>query len=219
MSILEQKSRDLSRPFLEAVASALAKVNISPDGVTYAGLVLTFGVAALTALGKMQWAGLAYLFAGACDALDGTLARVSGKGSRFGAFLDSSIDRIEESIVFLGLVIYYTRAGATGWEIPTILVAAIASLMVSYTRARAEAVGVDCQVGFMTRPPRVGILILGLLLNQVFIAVVVIAAASVVTTIHRLVHVWRMTGGEKGGWSPPQQGYSPPEPTKTDPTD
>jgi CDP-diacylglycerol--glycerol-3-phosphate 3-phosphatidyltransferase len=183
---------------LEAVGRVLARLHVSPDAVTYLGLVLTVGVAVLAALGEIRWAGVAYIVAAVCDALDGTLARVSGKGSRFGAFLDSTIDRFEESIVFVGLSVYY------------VLGVAIASLMVSYTRARAEAVGVACNVGFMTRVPRVATMIVGMLLDQVLIALIILAATSLYTTFHRMVHVWRMTGGEAGGWDPPQAVWMPP---------
>jgi CDP-diacylglycerol--glycerol-3-phosphate 3-phosphatidyltransferase len=201
MAFIEQKARDVSRPTLEAVGRRLAKWNVSPDAVTYLGLVLTIGVAVLAAVGEIRWAGVAYIVAAICDALDGTLARVSGKGSRFGAFLDSSIDRFEESIVFLGLSIYYAQVGGL-YEIPLILVASIGSLMVSYTRARAEAVGVACKVGFMTRPPRVVVMIVGMILDQVLIALIVLAVTTLFTSFHRMYHVWKMTGGEAGGWGP-----------------
>jgi CDP-diacylglycerol--glycerol-3-phosphate 3-phosphatidyltransferase len=209
MSFVDQKARDVTRPALEAVASRLARWNVSPDLVTYLGLVLTIGVAVLAGLGEIRWAGVAYIFAAVFDAMDGTLARVSGKGSRFGAFLDSTIDRFEESIVFLGLIIYYSRVGGQ-IEIPLILVAAIASLMVSYTRARAEAVGVACKVGFMTRVPRVAIMIVGMILGQILITLIVLAATSLFTAFHRMYHVWRMTGGEHGGWGPVKEPHSPP---------
>lgn len=201
MAFIEQKARDVSRPILEAVSKRLAKWAVSPDAVTYLGLVLTIGVAVLAAIGEIRWAGVAYIVAALCDALDGTLARVSGKGSRFGAFLDSSIDRFEESIVFLGLSIHYAQVGGL-LEIPLILVASIGSLMVSYTRARAEAVGVACKVGFMTRPPRVVIMIVGMILDQVLIALIVVAVTTLFTAFHRMYHVWKTTGGEAGGWGP-----------------
>jgi CDP-diacylglycerol--glycerol-3-phosphate 3-phosphatidyltransferase len=206
MAFIEQKARDVSRPTLEAVSRWLAKWNVSPDAVTYLGLILTIGVAVLAALGEIRWAGVAYIVAAICDALDGTLARVSGKGSRFGAFLDSSIDRFEESIVFLGLSIYYAQVGGL-YEIPLILVVSVGSLMVSYTRARAEAVGVACKVGFMTRPPRVVVMIAGLILDQVLIALIVLAVTTLFTASHRMYHVWRMTGGEAGGWRPVQEPF------------
>jgi CDP-diacylglycerol--glycerol-3-phosphate 3-phosphatidyltransferase len=180
--------------------------------VTYLGLLLTIGVAALAAIGEIRWAGVAYIFAAVCDAIDGTLARVSGKGSRFGAFLDSTIDRFEESIVLLGLSIYYARVGGLA-EIPLILVVAVGSLMVSYTRARAEAVGVACKVGFMTRPPRVTIMIVGMILDQVLIALIILAVTSLFTAFHRMYHVWRATGGDKGGWGVVKEPFVLPGPT------
>jgi CDP-diacylglycerol---glycerol-3-phosphate 3-phosphatidyltransferase len=202
MSSIEQKARDVSRPSLERIGRRLARWNVSPDWVTYLGLILTVGVAILAGLGKIQWAGVAYILAAICDAMDGTLARVSGKGSRFGAFLDSTIDRFEESIVFLGLIIHYARIGGQ-MEIPLVLVATVGSLMVSYTRARAEAVGVECKVGFMTRPPRVAILIIGMIVDQVFITLIILAVTSLFTSFQRMYHVWKTTGGEDGGWAPP----------------
>jgi CDP-diacylglycerol--glycerol-3-phosphate 3-phosphatidyltransferase len=211
MSFIEQKARDVSRPTLEAVSRTLARWNISPDAVTYMGLLLTIGVAALAALGEIRWAGVAYIFASVCDAVDGTLARVSGRGSRFGAFLDSTIDRFEESIVLLGLSIHYARVGGLV-EIPLILVVAVGSLMVSYTRARAEAVGVACKVGIMTRPPRVVIMIVGMILDQVLIALIILAITSLFTAFHRMYHVWRATGGDKGGWGTVQEPFVLPVP-------
>lgn len=220
MSFIEQKARDVSRPALETIGRTLARWNVSPNAVTYLGLLLTAGVAILAALGEIRWAGVAYIVAGACDAMDGTLARVSGRGSRFGAFLDSTIDRFEESIVFVGLAVYYARVGGE-WEIPLILVVAVASLMVSYTRARAEALGVPCTVGFMTRPPRVAILIAGLILDLVPAALILLAATSLFTAFHRMYHVWTLTGGEAAGWALPRepfalQGLSAQEPEPED---
>ncbi len=211
MSLIEQKARELSRPILESIGQALARWNISPNAVSYLGLVLTIGVALLAAWGKFRWSGAVYIVAALCDALDGALARASGKGSRFGAFLDSTLDRLEESVVFLGLIVYYARAGRP-IEPPLILLVTVGSLMVSYTRARAEAVGVTCREGLMTRPFRVALMIAGLTLNQVLIALIVLAVTSLFTTIQRMVHVWQMTGGEKGGWGPVKEPFSPPVP-------
>ena len=216
MSVLDRKAREITRPALEAVGRTLARWHVSPDAMTYLGLVLTIGVAVIAAIGEIRWAGVAYIFAAACDALDGTLARVSGRGSRFGAFLDSNIDRIEESIVFLGLTVYYAGIGKQ-WEIALILVATVGSLMVSYSRARAEAVGVDCKVGFMTRVPRVAIMIVGMILNQVLIALIILAATTWFTSFHRMYHVWRITGGESGGWGPVKEPFVLPYPPVQEP--
>jgi len=209
MSFIEQKAREVSRPTLESVGRALARWHISPDAVTYLGLLLTAGVAVLLALGHIRWGGLAYILAALCDALDGTLARVSGRGSRFGAFLDSTIDRYEESIVFLGLIIYYARVGGQ-LEIPLLLVTTSASLMVSYTRARAEGLAVSCNVGILSRPPRVAILIVALILNQVLVGLIILAAVSLFTSFQRMYHVWRTTGGQAAGWALPAKPYVAP---------
>ncbi|MFN2289755.1 MAG: CDP-alcohol phosphatidyltransferase family protein [Anaerolineae bacterium] len=209
MSFIEQKARDITRPMLESVARTLAKWKVSPNAITYLGLVLTLGVAVLVALGELRWAGVAYIVASASDAMDGTLARVSGKGSRFGAFLDSTIDRFEESLVFLGLIFYYAQTGSE-LEVTLTLLVTVGSLMVSYTRARAEGLGISCKVGFMTRIPRVAILIAALILNQVLIALIILAVTTLWTTGHRMVHAWKMTGGEAGGWAPPKDIFISP---------
>jgi CDP-diacylglycerol---glycerol-3-phosphate 3-phosphatidyltransferase len=209
MSFIEQKARDITRPPLEAVARTLSKWNVSPNAITYLGLVLTLGVAILAALGSFRWAGVAYIVASVGDAMDGTLARVSGRGSRFGAFLDSTIDRFEESLVFLGLIVYYARSGSE-LEIALTLVVTVGSLMVSYTRARAEALGIRCTVGFMTRIPRVAILIVALILDQVLIALMILAVTTLWTAGHRMYHAWKMTGGEAAGWAPPKDLFISP---------
>lgn len=208
MSFLEKRVRDVSRPGLETVGRVLAGLKLTPDLVTNIGLVLTVAVAVLSGLGRIRWAGVVYILAAVCDALDGTLARVTGKGSRFGAFLDSTVDRFEESIVLLGLLVYYARLGGR-WEGPVILVATVASLMVSYTRARAEALGVSCKVGLMTRPARVFVTIAGMILNQVPITLAIVAATSLFTALHRVYHVWKLTGGEDGGWQPAREPFVP----------
>ncbi len=197
MSLFDQKVREVTRPTLEGIGRFLARWHVSPNAVTLVGLVLTIGVAVIAALGEIRWAGVAYIFAALFDALDGTLARVSGKVSRFGAFLDSTIDRFEESIVFLGLIIYYAQVGGLV-EIPLILVVTVGSLMVSYTRARAEAVGVECKVGFMTRVPRVTIMIVGMILDQVLIALVILAVTSLLTAFHRMLS--RLADDGWRGW-------------------
>lgn len=209
MSFIEQKARAVSRPTLESFCRLLARLHIAPNAVTSLGLLLTAGVAVLLALGYIRWAGVAYIVAAVCDAIDGTLARVSGKGSRFGAFLDSTVDRFEESIVFLGLIIYYARVGSE-WEIALVYVVMVASLMVSYTKARAEGLGVPCNVGILSRPVRVAIVIVAMILDQVFIALVIVAVLSLFTSFQRMYAVWRATGGSNTGWALPREPYITP---------
>lgn len=209
MSIIDRKAREYSRPMLEGIGKTLARWNVSPNLITLLGMVVVAGVAVLAGLGEMRWAGLAYLFSTLFDALDGTLARISGQVSRFGAFFDSTIDRFEESVVFLGLTYYYAIYGSW-WEVPLILLATVGSLMVSYTRARSEAVGINCKVGFMTRVPRVAIMIIGMLLDQVPIALGILVVTTFYTTFHRMYHVWKASGGGPAGWEPVEDPYSPP---------
>jgi len=209
MASLEQRARDISRPLLEALGRALARAHIAPNWVTAAGLVITIAAGVLAGLGFLLWAALVYATGALCDALDGSLARVSGRSSRFGAFLDSTLDRFEEAILFLGLTVYYARQGSV-WEPPLILAAIASSLMVSYTRARAEGLGVACQEGLFTRAVRVAITVVGLLLNQVLVTLVILIVASLFTALQRMVHVWRMTGGEAGGWRLPIKPFIPP---------
>jgi len=209
MASLEQRAREISRPVLESVGRTLARAHISPNWVTGAGLVVTIVAGVLAGLGHFQWAAVVYAAGALCDALDGTLARVSGRSSRFGGFLDSTLDRFEEAILFLGLTVHYARLGSV-WEPPLILAAVASSLMVSYTRARAEGLGVACQEGLFTRAVRVTITVVGLLLNQVLITLIVLVVASLFTALQRMVHVWRMTGGEAGGWQVPKMPFFAP---------
>ncbi|MBN1136674.1 MAG: CDP-alcohol phosphatidyltransferase family protein [Anaerolineae bacterium] len=209
MASLEHQAREISRPILEAMGRALARAHIAPNWVTGAGLVVTIVAGVLAGMGLFQWAAVVYAAGALCDALDGTLARISSRSSRFGGFLDSTLDRFEEVILFLGLTAHYARLGSV-WEPPLILAAVANSLMVSYTRARAEGLGVACQEGLFTRAVRVTITVIGLLLNQVLITLIVLVVASLFTALQRMVHVWRMTGGEAGGWQLPKTPFIAP---------
>ncbi len=222
MSALEKRAREVSRPVLEAIGQRLHAWGFSPNLVTNVGLVLTLGVAPLLALGQIRLGGVLLAVASACDALDGALARISDKESRFGAFLDSTIDRFEEAIVLLGLIIYYARTEGA-WQAPLVFVAMVGSLMVSYTRARAEALGVACKGGFMTRPVRVAVLVAALLValpGSVEAALILIAAVGLFTSFQRIYHVWRATGGEAGGWGPVTDPFelAPPSSPRADET-
>jgi len=170
-------SKNIKERFLrlaDAAAGFLMRFKVSPNVLTCLGLMLS-GVAGLAySTGAFFWGGCLVLLAGACDALDGVLARKTGKVSRFGAFIDSVFDRFGEVLIFLGLIWHF--AGGYGVANPdgsysseiqspiTVLFAALAvtgSLMVSYTRARAEGLGLECKVGWIQRPERMIILIIG----------------------------------------------------------
>jgi len=176
----------------EPVAWLLARTSITPTTLTLIGFLIAVGAAVLIGSGLLLAAGVAVLVAGFFDILDGALARYTKRTSRFGAILDSTLDRLSEAAVLLGILVLYTREGSA---IPILLVGAvlISSMLVSYIRARAEAAGVECAVGLFTRAERVAVLALGLLLNQLVIALSVVAVFSFITAGQRLFYVWRQT--------------------------
>ncbi|MBM4466787.1 MAG: CDP-alcohol phosphatidyltransferase family protein [Chloroflexi bacterium] len=181
--------------FLEPIVRLIGRTGVSPNVVTLIGTVLNLGVAWILAQGHLRIGGLLVPLVSLFDAVDGTLARLTGKRSRFGAFLDSIMDRFSEAIVYLGLLFYYTRSGARQ-EILLIYATIVGSLMVSYARARAEGLGLDCKVGLLTRLERVIILTIALILNQMTIALWVLAILTNFTALQRMYHVWRATHGE-----------------------
>jgi CDP-diacylglycerol--glycerol-3-phosphate 3-phosphatidyltransferase len=196
--MLTNLGRQLLTAFLTPIANFIRWTGISPNVVTFIGFCLTIVAAALMARGQFVTAGCILLVSGIFDVLDGTLARVTGRMSRYGAFLDSTLDRYSEAIAFLGLLLYYSRAGS--WlEITLIYVTLVGSLLVSYTRARAEGIGVICKAGIFTRAERWVVLVLGLLFGQVRLALWILAIFSNLTALQRIYVVWRATGGERGG--------------------
>lgn len=192
---LTDYARQWGRYLIEPMARALARLHIPPNVVTVSGFVLNIGVGIVLALGHIRWGGVCIILAAIFDALDGTLARIVGRTSRFGAFLDSTMDRFSEAVIFLGLLIWYTRLGARQ-EILLIYATIVGSTMVSYTRARAEGLGLSCKVGILTRMERTIVLIVGLLLNQVLIALWIMAILTNLTALQRMIHVWQATRKE-----------------------
>ena len=191
--VLSDWLREKGRWLLTPLAALLAKLGVAPNMLTVAGFLLNLPVAWALAVGRPRLAGLILIVAASFDALDGSLARHSAQTTRFGAFLDSVLDRLSEGTVFLGLAIYAIRSGD---EVSQILVyaAIIGSLMVSYVRARAEGVGIACKVGLFTRFERVGVLIVGLILDQVRIVLWILAVLANLTVLQRIYHVWRLAG-------------------------
>lgn len=179
------------------VVRFLAKTPVAPDTLSWFGFFLSLGAGALIITEHLFAAGFVVLLAGFFDMLDGALARSSERASRFGAVLDSTLDRSAEAALLLSIMVLYVRGGF----IIGILLAGIAlpaSLLVSYIRARAEAVGLGCEVGFFTRAERVIVLALGLLLSQIdygFLAAAlgIIILFSFITAGQRLLFVWQQT--------------------------
>lgn len=174
------------------IALFMGRMGISPNGLTVFGVVIAGSAAYLASIGQFWGAGAILLFSSVFDLFDGALARATDRVSPFGALLDSSIDRVSEAIVFLGLLGYYlTRDDDTG--VILVFVALAASLMVSYVRARSEGLGIENRVGIMTRTERVILLVGGLIVGHwvpvvLLIAVGAMAVLAMVTTAHRLFH-------------------------------
>jgi phosphatidylinositol phosphate synthase len=175
----------------------LIESRLTPNAISIAGLIGNLIAATLVTQRLFFLAGVAFVLGSVMDTLDGRYSRMSGKGTLFGAFLDSTLDRIEEGIVLAAVAGYFAASG-DDFAAAMCVVAVLGSLMVSYTRARAEALGVECQVGLATRPVRVVILSIGLVfakgaglgdLELLAPAVYLIAALTIVTTIQRVWHV------------------------------
>ena len=173
-------------------AKLLSAVGLTPDAVTLLGFFVSAAAAALVGAGYLTAGGVVFLAGGALDLMDGALARYQGKVSSFGAVLDSLMDRLGEGALFLGMAVYALRAdlsdGRLMFFIVALMLALVSSQTVSYLRARGEGLGVFTRTGLMTRPERVVVLSLGLVLGvrSLEVILVVIAAVSTLTLLQRL---------------------------------
>src|SRR4051794_27263953 len=185
----------------------LIESRLTPNAISMVGLLGNLIAAALITQRLFFLAGIAFVLGSVMDTLDGRYSRMSGKGSLFGAFLDSTLDRIEEGIVLAAVAGYFAAEGRD-FAAAMCVVAVLGSLMVSYTRARAEALGLECKVGIATRPVRVVILSIGLLFAKgaglgdfelLAPAVYVVAALTIFTTFQRVWHVRNELSSEVSG--------------------
>jgi len=182
---------------MRAVArQRLIDSRLTPNTISLTGFALNVVAAALITQRLFVVAGLAFLAGSAMDALDGRYSRMSGKGTPFGAFLDSTLDRVEEGVVLAAVGVYFASV-VDEVAVAGTIVCVLGSLMVSYTRARSEALGVECKVGFAQRPPRVVILTVGIVfagvelggVSLLAIAVYALALLTSVTALQRVLHV------------------------------
>lgn len=184
-----------ARRLLDPVVGALATFGVSPLLVSLFGVAFSAWGAVVVARGSLLGGGVFLLIAGLCDVLDGDLARRTGKASLFGAFIDSTLDRVSEFVYFGGIILYVVgRAnGYAAWEPVVILLALMGSVLTSYARARAEGIGIECKVGVMERPERIALLAIGLIAGYRFLMAVMIllAATSLFTVVQRVRHVHR----------------------------
>jgi CDP-diacylglycerol--glycerol-3-phosphate 3-phosphatidyltransferase len=196
MTRLAKARKATSRYLTQPLVKLLARTPVTPNTITWLGFVITAGATALVVTGRLFAAGFAVLVAGFFDMLDGALARTTNRVTRFGGVLDSTLDRLSEAILLLGILVIYVR-GQQVAESLLVGAALFGSLMVSYTRARIEAVGIECKVGLFTRPERVIILALGLLLSRfdyaLITALAIITFFSFFTVGQRLIYAWHQT--------------------------
>ena len=192
---------------IDAMVRGLAQSRINPNALTFIGVAINVASGMLFGFGHEMrgffWAGVVLIIANVFDMLDGQVARLSGRVTRFGGFLDSSLDRLSDMVVFLGIMIFYARDTEHHSTLNVFLVGAalIGSVMVSYSSARAESLIAKCDVGFLKRPERVVLFIIGaltthldskhFLLNRMPAVLWVLAIGSFWTFTHRMWHTWR----------------------------
>lgn len=198
----EQKTNQKSFEFLlrktfsgilDGIAGFLLGLGLKPNHITLAGLCGNVVAALLIGSGRLVWGGVTAALMGPLDAVDGAMARKLGTPTRFGGFLDSVIDRYDELLLLGGVLVFFTREANTAGIYLT-YAAAAGSVLVSYMRARAEALGFDGKVGLLTRVERYIILVIGLLLNLTIYSVGIIAVLGNATAIQRLFYVKKQTG-------------------------
>lgn len=177
---------------IDRIVGALALSRIHPNVLTFLGLVINTWAAFLFAAGSFRWAGAVVILAGVFDMVDGRVARETNRVTRFGGFFDSVLDRYSDLALFMGLLVYYATINRFFYIVLTAIVMT-GSVMVSYTRARAEVTIPKCKVGFLERPERVVLIILGALFDRMAPVLWVIAVLSNVTVIHRMIYTWQET--------------------------
>ena len=190
MSKMAQVRKRVEKVCTDPVVNLLEKTGITPNTLTWIGFFIALVTAVFAALGNLPVAGLLLLFGGYFDMLDGSLARRTGKVSVFGEVLDSTLDRLSEGAVLIGILYWFTVVGSV-WGIMLVGVTMLSSLVVSYIRAKAEIIKVECLKGLFTRPERVIVLAVWFFINRLEIAIGVIAFFSMITVGQRLYHVWR----------------------------
>ena len=189
---------------IDAMVRALASAGISPNILTTIGVTINVGCALLFGFGEFFWAGVVLIIANLFDMLDGNVARLSGRVTKFGGFLDSSLDRLSDMVAFLGIIMFYAR-NVPQHSLLNVFLAGlgmIASVMVSYTTARSEGLGVKANVGFLQRPERMVLLIIGALsswnwnstnffANRMPQVLWVLAIGSFWTMLQRMIYIWK----------------------------
>jgi CDP-diacylglycerol---glycerol-3-phosphate 3-phosphatidyltransferase len=181
-----------SNKIIRLIVRGLALSKIHPNVLTFLGLVINMAAAALLAVGRFRLAGAVIIGAGLFDMVDGRVARETNRVTRFGGFFDSVLDRYSDLALLVGLLVWYGSINRPFYVVLTAL-AMTGSVMVSYTRARAENTIPTCKVGFMERPERVVLVIIGALFLRMAQVLWVIAVLSNLTVVHRMIFTWQET--------------------------
>jgi CDP-diacylglycerol--glycerol-3-phosphate 3-phosphatidyltransferase len=185
--VVSEKIGDTLGRVLDAIVRGFAASGVNPNFLTFIGFGINLLAAYLFAYGYFRWAGLTIILAGVFDMTDGRVARLEGRVTPFGGFYDSVMDRYSDLCLLIGLLIYYGRINRFLY-VSLVAVAMIGSVMVSYSRARAENVIPSCKVGFLERPERVVLIIIGALFDRMAPVIWLIAVLSNVTVIHRIIY-------------------------------
>ena len=193
-----------AQKIIDAMVRGLASGGVHPNILTVIGVMISVACGVLFGIGEFFWAGIVLIVANIFDMLDGNVARVTGRVTRFGGFLDSSLDRISDMIAFIGIIVFYA-SNTPQRSVTNVFLAGFAmmsSVMVSYTAARSDSLGVKANVGFLQRPERIVLLIIGalstwdwgsdfFLFNRMPEVLWVLAIGSTWTFVHRMIHTWK----------------------------
>jgi len=208
---------------IDRIVRWLALSRIHPNVLTFMGLVINIWAAWLLSRGSFRWAGLVVIGAGLFDMVDGRVARATSQVTRFGGFFDSVIDRYSDLALYMGLLVYYASINRFFYIVLTAVVMT-GSVMISYSRARAENAIPKCKVGFLERPERVVLIIIGALFNRMAAVLWVIAVLSNLTVVHRMIYTFHeakrledaqlraVAATEFGGTNPPESREPSPAP-------
>jgi CDP-diacylglycerol---glycerol-3-phosphate 3-phosphatidyltransferase len=222
-----QKFQAWVRRWAERAVGVFRDSPITPNMLTLFGLFITAVGALLVAVGQLLVGGIVLAFAGFFDIFDGALARASGKVYRYGAFLDSTVDRYSEGVVYLGILIFFLNHH-DGLRPIIVLIALAGSYLVSYVRARAQSLGFTCDVGILARPERVVIIVAGLILESLpitsrfqplTIALAILAVGTNFTAVQRVWVVWQQNRAElramRGATAPSETPAPGAQPVRT----
>ncbi|MGH9450470.1 MAG: CDP-alcohol phosphatidyltransferase family protein [Terriglobia bacterium] len=190
--MITRKIGDGAKIVFDQIVRWFVRRGVNPNILTSAGLLINLVAAYLFAIGYFRWAGAVIILAAIFDLTDGPVARISHRVTPFGGFLDSVLDRYSDLLLLVGLLVFYSRASRF-WYVVLVAVCMIGAIMTSYTRARAENVISSCKVGFLERPERIVLFIIGALADRMAPVLWVIVILSNLTVLHRVVHTYRET--------------------------